>query len=289
MTGKNKYLKRICCLFVAGVLTVSGCGKDAGSGADGAAEENIELLDPVSVSTGSAVVERRDIYDYKIYSAICCPPVVECETTTDFRFKSYDKVPGERVEIGDVLTGGDTTDIDDQIESAKDAIEQLKESHTESIEPLKEAVSDAEKLCTSIQASLDELKTGEPSEDSEDHEPWKAQYDTLTTDSLYAELSKDRAEEKVKENDDLYKLDLERAEERLEELYASRKKSGLVSDVEGTEIALRLNNRGNYVTGYYRGEWIGKNTVITAVGDTDKKELRCDYMAACGEDSCSGT
>ena len=275
MKRRMIYIKRICCLLFGAVLAFSGCGKNTGAGA----EEAIELLDPVSVSTGSTTVERRNIYDYKVYSAICCPPVEECESTSDFRFKSYDKVPGEYVEVGDVLLSGDTADIDDQIDNAKEGIEQLKESHGENIDKLEQTLSDARKNCDEIQKTLDELTENEPDKDTAEHDDWQIRYDQAQANISYAELSKERIEEQIKESKELYELDLGRANERLEELYASRKKSGLVSDVEGTELAIRLNDRGNYKTGYYRGEWIGKNTVITAIGDTDKKELRCDYIS----------
>ncbi len=274
MKKRMMYIKRICCLSFCAVLMFTGCGKS-----EKTVEEAIELVDPVSVSTGSAVVERRNIYDYKIYSAICCPPVNECESTSDFRFKAYEKVPGESVQLGDVLLSGDTTDIDKQIESAKEGIEELKESHTQGLDQLKQNLSDAEKNFKDIQDELEELKKSEPAEGTDEYDAWKAGYDQLYSRSLYAELAKDRAQEKITENNGLYELDLDRANEKLNELYASRDKSGLVSDVEGTELALRLNDRGNYKTGYYRGEWIGKNTVITAVGDVDSKELRCDYIS----------
>ena len=275
MKNKRKFIKRICCMVFSAILLLGGCGKNT----DKHAEEAIELVDPVTMSTGSATVERRNIYDYKVYSAICCPSVVECESTSDFRFKAYEKVPGEEVETGDVLLSGDTTDIDQQIENAKEGIDSLKESHTQGLDRLKQAQSDAAKNLVEAQKALDEIAASEPDSNSPEHDEWQACYDPAYSKSLYAKLAKDRADEQIKENNELYELDLARANDQLEELYDTRDKSGLVAGTEGTMLAIRLNDRGNYKTGYYRGEWIGKNTVISAVGDTSKKELRCDYIS----------
>ena len=63
MKKRRMFIKRICCLSFCAVLMFAGCGKS-----EMTVEEAIELVDPVSVSTGSAVVERRNIYDYKVYA-----------------------------------------------------------------------------------------------------------------------------------------------------------------------------------------------------------------------------
>ena len=58
--------------FALAASSLTGCASD-----DDGRNDDITLLDPVSVSVSSEVVSRRDIYNAKVVSAIVCPKVTE--------------------------------------------------------------------------------------------------------------------------------------------------------------------------------------------------------------------
>ena len=111
MKRKSLIKKGILTLSLIPLILCSACGKDNAE----VPEEEIVLLDPVSVAQSCVAAEYRDIYDYKVTGAICAPALSECVMETSMTFLGYEKTPGEEVEKGDVLISGDTGDLDKRI------------------------------------------------------------------------------------------------------------------------------------------------------------------------------
>ena len=138
------------------------------------AEENIELLDPVSVAASYVPAEYRDMYEYKVVSAVCSPALSECVMETSMTFQAYEKTPGEPVEKGEVLISGYTGDLDQRIEDQTKAIADMEENHADELEQRADSLEKTEKNYWKEMELLEDLKKAQPDKDSEDYEAWMA-------------------------------------------------------------------------------------------------------------------
>ena len=258
------------------LLLQSACGKKVSEA------EEVVLLDPVSVAVSSTVAEYRDMYDYMILSAVCCPALSECVTEVGMTFLAYEKTPGEEVEEGEVLISGDSGDLDKQIEAQAKRITEMEEDRVDEEEQQKEAVDKAEKEYLESVELLDLVRTQEPGEnDPSPHDKWQAKYNSYHTASERASLALQRAELNAKQSAELYELDHSRAIQVLDELNRQKNGKMLTAGRSGVVVALGFVNRYNYGADfYYAGDWIGENTVSMALGDTSVKQLRCDYISS---------
>lgn len=261
-------------LCLGSLLLTPACGREE------APEEEIVLIDPVSVAVSSTVAEYRDIYDYVVVSAICCPGLSECVTENSMTFNAYEKTPGEAVEEGEVLISGDSGDLDKQIEAQQKHISEMEESRIDEEEQQKEAVENAKKAYLKTVDELNQVIGQEPGEnDASPHDRWEAKYNSYWNASERAELALERAQLSARQSAELYELDHERAQQVLEELYRQKNVKMLTAERSGVVVALGFVNRGSYGADfYYAGDWIGENTVSMALGDTSVKELRCDHL-----------
>ena len=157
---------RITVLSMIPVLLCASCGKNVGK----EAEEEIVLLDPVSVAASYVPVEYRDIYEYRVIGAVCSPALSECVMETSMTFNAYEKTPGEAVEKGEVLISGYTGDLDDRIENQAKAIEDMESSHADELEQRTESFEKTEKNYWKEMELLEDLKKAQPDKDSEDYE-----------------------------------------------------------------------------------------------------------------------
>ncbi len=270
--------KRTGTVMLAALLAfVPACGNSRGQEVE---DEQIELIDPVSVAVSCVAAQRRDLYDYSIYSAICCPAVSECVTDEGIRFSTYGSMPGEGVSAGDELIIGDTTDIDKQIKNLKESIEDMESSRADEVEQQQESFNDVKKELDSADHAMSEIMEDEPEdENSPSYAKWYKNYFPAYTRCVYADLAYRRKEEDIRESEELYNLDHAHQQDLLARLYDNRNNSVLKADREGTVVALGYSNNGNYTDFYRSGDWIGRNTVAMALGDMSVKELRCEYIS----------
>ena len=211
----NRKLKnRIVTLSMIPVLMFSACGKKSAQ----EAEENIELLDPVSVAASYVPAEYRDMYEYKVVSAVCSPALSECVMETSMTFQAYEKTPGEPVEKGEVLISGYTGDLDQRIEDQTKAIADMEENHADELEQRADSLEKTEKNYWKEMELLEDLKKAQPDKDSEDYEAWMAKHFNDFSSSEMAELNLKRVKQQNKESDELYVLDIARQQQILEEL-----------------------------------------------------------------------
>ena len=257
------------------VLACSACGKNT----EEVPEEEIVLLDPVSVAQTCVAAEYRDIFNYTIVGAVCTPALYECVMETGMTFSAYEKTPGEAVKKGEVLISGDTGDLDQRIEDQIKNIANMESNHADDAEQRAEALKKAENSNYEGTVLLEELLEVQPDEDDPKYDAWMAKHFMEFYGPAMADLNLRRTQQQNKENEELYQLDLARQQEILTELQRQKNNKMLLAGRDGIVVALGYFNRGNYSDYYYSGDWIGENTISMALGDTSIKQLRCDYIS----------
>ena len=274
MKRKSLIKKGILTLSLIPLILCSACGKDNAE----VPEEEIVLLDPVSVAQSCVAAEYRDIYDYKVTGAICAPALSECVMETGMTFLGYEKTPGEEVKKGDVLISGDTGDLDKRISDQVKNIANMESNHADDLEQRADNLEKAKKNDWEGQRTLSELLEVQPDEDAPNYDAWMAKHFMEFYGPAMADLNLRRTEEQNKESAELYDLDLARQQQILTELQREKNNKMLLAGREGTVVALGFVDRGNYSDYYRAGDWIRENTISMALGDTSVKQLRCDYI-----------
>ncbi len=261
-------------VIFSGAAHLTGCGVG-----EAKEDEIIELLDPVSVAVSSVPVQRRNLYSYKIVSAVCAPKVYESAFSAGIRFKAYEKLPGEDVSKGDIVISANTSDLDKQIRSMEESLKEMRENNDENVEQLKEklAVDEADyEYKTGIVERLEKNKPDES--DTEAYEKWAGDMAYWDAQNRYAYITFERSKLNLKKTQELFKLDYDYQLAKLAELRNTRNSQMLISDVDGKVLALGYNRYDNYVYFYRSNDWINKNTIGMAIGDTSVKEIRCNYI-----------
>ena len=260
--------------FALAATSLAGCASD-----DDGRNDDIVLLDPVSVSVSSEVVSRRDIYNAKVVSAIVCPKVTEGSFERSINFSSYVKMPGEFVEAGAPVITGDTKSIDKQIKELTKSIKRMEINFNETVSDLRKE-EEEKKAASEFDAEyIKDLEEQEPEKTDPNYKEWKETYDYR--DLLYRNsvMAYEWAELNRRETEEQYSLEHSYQLSRLDDLNRQKNELMLLSDTSGEVVALGYWNYNNYIRYYEPGDYINKNTVGVAVGDTSIKELRCDFVS----------
>ena len=295
VTGK---LRRLFPVLLCTAVLLGGCGQETPE----PAMAQIELLEPVGVGMSYVEAERRNLYEAEVYSGIVCPFVEEYEMEKSFSFGGFDAWPGEAVRKGSALLHADTEQIDDKIREMEKSIAAMEEEYLEYAADTREAMIEPmgeRDRCKSILDNLERdkpeqyLPAGEPGAGQEDGTPGEGQEDGAPGDGESSEprenpaytawaqdykrfdgqyrnlaLSVDILEEKLKQRTELYELDHAWMLTQLEQLEKERSRSVLTAGMNGYVASLGEN---------VYGQANGKKPLV-AVADTDRLELRCDYI-----------
>ncbi len=260
--------------FALAATSLAGCASD-----DDGRNDDIVLLDPVSVSVSSEVVSRRDIYNAKVVSAIVCPKVTEGSFERSINFSSYVKMPGEFVEAGAPIITGDTKAIDKQIKELTKSIKRMEINFNETVSDLRKE-EEEKKAASEFDAEyIKDLEEQEPERTDPNYKEWKETYDYR--DLLYRNsvMAYEWAKLNRRETEEQYSLEHSYQLSKLNDLNRQKNELMLLSDTSGEVVALGYWNYNNYIRYYEPGDYINKNTVGVAVGDTSIKELRCDFVS----------
>lgn len=261
--------------FALSVSLLTGCSSD-----DDGRNEAIELLDPVSVSVSSEVASRRDIYNAKIVSAIVCPKVTESSFDNSITFSSYLKMPGEFIDQGEAVITGDTRKIDSQIKEMTKSIRRMEEDFNESITDLRKEEEETKATYEWDEQNKNNVWDEAPEDENDpEYEEWKARFDYYDMLFRNSYMAYEWAKLNRKEAEEQYNLEHEYKLSQLAELNRQKNELMLLADVSGEVIALGFMNYNNYIRYYEPGDYISKNTIGVAIGDTNVKELRCDYVS----------
>ncbi len=260
--------------FALAATSLAGCASD-----DDGRNDDIVLLDPVSVSVSSEVVSRRDIYNAKVVSAIVCPKVTEGSFERSINFSSYVKMPGEFVEAGAPVITGDTKSIDKQIKELTKSIKRMEINFNETVSDLRKEEEEKKAASEFDAEHIKDLEEQEPEKTDPNYKEWKETYDYR--DLLYRNsvMAYEWAKLNRRETEEQYSLEHSYQLSRLNDLNRQKNELMLLSDTSGEVVALGYWNYNNYIRYYEPGDYINKNTVGVAVGDTSIKELRCDFVS----------
>ncbi len=264
----KKILSSAVLLFAIPSMVLGGCGNKYDDGRN----DDIALIDPVSVSVSCVPVQKHSFYDEKALFAICSPSVTECSFQADSYFKSYDKMPGETVKKGDVLISGDTEQLDEKIKSQTEKIADMDENYNDNHDGLQNQYSKAKSEYENYLKIMDNLNSQKPDESDPGYEQWleKNKYSYYDGQTRYAYIEMCNNELQLKETEELYKLDRDHENKVLQRLYNQKRSKQLTSEADGVVIAL------NY---FENGPYISKNALGMAVGDLSAKEIRTSYIS----------
>ncbi len=269
----SKKISAMILSFALAASSLTGCASD-----DDGRNDDITLLDPVSVSVSSEVVSRRDIYNAKVVSAIVCPKVTEGAFERSINFSSYVKMPGEFVEAGAPVITGDTKALDKQIGELTKSIRKMETNYNETITDLRKDEEEKKATYEWDEEFIKDLEGQAPEKTDPKYEEWKAYFDYR--DALYRDsiMAYEWAKLERKETEEQYNLEHSYQLSKLNELNRQKNELMLLSEVSGEVVALGYWNNNNYLRYYEPGDYINKNTVGVAVGDTSVKELRCEFV-----------
>ena len=96
--------------------------------------KNIELLEPVNVTTNVELAARRTLYDSEIYAATVYPTITEYSFNKQMEVEGKGAFWGESVNKGETLVYGSTEQIDEQIEQMQEQIDEMDKSMTKTQE-----------------------------------------------------------------------------------------------------------------------------------------------------------
>lgn len=283
------FIITVCLLLAMIGGCLSGCANVEGSASDGEKESSdifenffaepegnekpddseIELLDPVGVSTNYDVASIRDIVSAKVYSCVCTPSITEFEYTSDTPFGKYGKLPGEEVNAGDVLIYGSLDDIEEQIEDLEEEMGEKAEDYSIEMSNLSEDLYDIQKDQWPLIEKYMDLINNAPEEDSPWYNMWVKGY--MPVDEQYKTLVRNVAklEEQIKEKEELFTLEVNYDQGRVERMRNKQARSNVTTNKSGVVVATNF---------YESGQNVVKNSKAMAVGDVSTKIFLTEYI-----------
>ncbi len=231
---------------------------------------DIELLEPVGVTTNYDVAQFRNIYKAQVFSCVVSPAVTEFEYTTDAPFEKYEKMPGEEVASGDNLVSGDTSKLNEEYEQLAEDIADKTRDYDDEISDLQEDLYDAKKNEYELSVAYMDSYNQKPEENSPGYDMW-AQLN-LPAEAAYKEAvtAREKIEQSIKEKEELFALEKEYDQGCLQRTAEKINESKISSNMEGTVVAINW---------YSQGDYIQKNSNVVAVGDINQKVLHTEYVS----------
>lgn len=275
MKKSKKYIFYIWTLvFTLSVGSLCGC-----AGSQSSIEETdveVELLDPVGVAASYDVASTRDLCQAEVFSCVCVPRIEELTYNSDLPFEKYGKLPGESITKGSVLVYGDTAQLDEEYEDLAEEIENKAEDYQDAMTDLQEDLYDAKMDEYEAWEPYIEYLHGEPSESSSMYDFWAMGSMPLEGAYKSVAMAREKVEQSIKEKEELYALEAEYDQGRLARLSNKISQAHVISDMEGTVVAINAISSPDVVE---------KNKNVIAVGDMSKKTLYTDYISKAAVES----
>ena len=247
---------------------LSGCTPKADDGK----KDDIVLQDPVGIAEDYDYVRERNIYSVEVYPSSVNPQVTEYNFSKDQTFESYEGIPGKHVEPKDVLITAHTGEYDDKIEELTDALIDLEENYKLETDALNKDIADAKEAVFKASEPVSKMYEYEPDEaaDKGAYDAWAKGF--MKPDSVYkrAIQNKERLEEQLKENTELFNLEYEYKSGELERIREKINSANIVSSTSGEVV---------YCNIFEDGAMVSKDIPVIAVGDTSVKVLKTDFIA----------
>lgn len=280
---KAGFEKRLLAAFVSVCIILSGTG--CGEAVPESLPEDVALLEPVDVPDIYETAAVRNLYQIKSYSGSISPYVEEYSFENRQTFAAYAAYPGERVKRGGTLVDANTENIDAEIEKLEKSIAEADESYQEYRKEADERLDKLEQKDAEYSKIMDNFEKLKPEEfldieqpdgaegkePNPDYEAWNR--DRLRWEGEYRRNLQSLLEcrEELRQRGELYDMDRDYSLSRLEHLKEQRGRSRLLSGMEGNVVAIRYYNAGDYI-------W--SEVPVMAVGDTERKLIRCEFISA---------
>lgn len=236
-----KKLKKLNILLVFSLLLtcLSGCNEVS----DTSDDRLIVLNEPVNVASNYETVSYRDLYKTTLFTSVVSPYVEEYSFTKDQVFKSYEAVPGQNVARGETLIYARTRQSEIDIENISESIDELMLNHT----------VEAEHYKTDHDVAVDNQNKAGKFGGAES-----------------AKLNRDRLEESYRQGNARYDLELQYLKDKKALLEKQSMDANIKSGIDGTVVNCAI---------IYGAEEVQKDIPIIAVGDLNKKLLKCEYIS----------
>lgn len=206
-------------------------------------DKSIVLKNPVNIAMNYEVATERNLYETKIFSSVVSPYVEEYSFANDQIFKSYEVVPGESVNRGDTLILAKTTEAERAIEDIDEQIDNLQLSH----------IVEESHYATDLDIAIDNQNKAGKYGGAEN-----------------AKLNRDRLEQSQIEKNAMYELELEHLTEKKKLIQKQSSESNIESKLTGTVVNCAF---------VYGEEEVKKDIPLIAIGDTERKLLKCEYIS----------
>lgn len=299
--------RKIVCLLLIAAVAVSGCGSEEAP----MEEDEIVLLEPLDTPERWEAAARRSLYDAKVYSAAVYPYTEEYAFEDDVVFDRFCAYPGERVERRDVLAKADSSELEEEIEKKQEQILEMEEEFREYREEMEEALYESRLKAEHLEEIVEGYLETEPEEylqadsspsgtgagnpapgtgadnpapgtgaenppagtagpvENPAYAKWKKELEQFDGEYRTYTLEADRTEEALNHRTRLFELDCGYARKQLARMRRELEQRTLVSSMEGSVVA---------VGGWSSGRRVGCKEQVIAIGDMNRKLLKCQYI-----------
>ncbi|MBR3825890.1 MAG: hypothetical protein IKJ39_11920 [Lachnospiraceae bacterium] len=249
--------------------------------------KNIELLEPVNVTTNVELAARRTLYDSEIYAATVYPTITEYSFNKQMEVEGKGAFWGESVSKGETLVYGSTEKIDEQIEQMQEQIDEMDKAMTKTQEKMSENLAEPKEELKRMKSILDNFAKSKPAEmvpassvsagdsdeliENPEYLTWQRDSEMWTGKYRILEHNINMQEESFRQQKELYDLDRAYMVEQLEQLKKERKNCVLVAKEAGQVVAKQLpDDYGNLVA--------QKEQAVIAVGNMNEKVIKSEFI-----------
>ena len=249
--------------------------------------KNIELLEPVNVTTNVELAARRTLYDSEIYAATVYPTITEYSFNKQMEVEGKGAFWGESVSKGETLVYGSTEKIDEQIEQMQERIDEMDKAMTKTQEKMSENLAEPKEELKRMKSILDNFAKSKPEEkvpvssvsdgdsdeliENPEYLTWQRDSEMWTGKYRILEHNINMQEESYRQQKELYDLDRAYMVEQLEQLKKERKNCTLVAKEAGQVVAKKTTDSyGNLVA--------QKEQAIIAVGNMNEKVIKSEFI-----------
>lgn len=270
----HKMVISVCLIMCMCASMMTGCGS-----VPVMEEEVVELHEP---QTGDAAVmntekvARRNLYHTLVYDAVVYPYVEIYSYEAGQKFGSYGAVLGETVGRGAPLVHMEAQAVSKKIESMKERILSLTETYEKFRVKAEEELAGLRKELEDLKNILEDMEEEEPeqyiagaggqSTVNPAYASWQKEWKKCEGQYNDKDLSVSKKAEALRQKTELYELDYQYYSGQLQKLEDEKRAGTITSQISGKVVALGM---------YSPGDSIRANVPVAAVGDMERKYVKC--------------
>lgn len=261
--------KRILAVILSSALlavSLAGCGEES----EASRRDDVELLEPAGVGEAYETAVRRNLYDAKVYGGTVCPYTEEYSLGIAMPFDSYAALPGDYVKKGQVLIRSNLEKLSDQIERQEKWLAENEKNHQEYLKEMNESLEKYRADEKFWGQAVQNWAMEQPAKDDATYAQWSA--DAAYYDSRYrnALIGRQKTEEMIRQNSELYEMDQEYNKLLLSRLRRQRNESTVLSGMGGVVMNIQFLDQD---------AWMSADYPMVAVADPDRRCVKSDYIS----------